>query len=160
MKTKRLLIALAAVLLNCGVANAQVKGDVNKDNKLNVKDVPALADSLIDKNKPSMRLDINENQKVNIADVVALVTQIQNIKYFWFGTGKPTSTNFDPTVNDVTTCSSLDEALRGKNTVTTSSYGVFVCPAAWNVNISNYRFQDVAGNIYELQHLLCPDAPR
>lgn len=75
MKKIRILTVLAAMLLSCGIAIAQtVKGDVNQDQKLNAKDITALADSVM-KNKQSKRLDLNEDGKVNVADV----TQVLNL---------------------------------------------------------------------------------
>ena len=126
MKTKRLLIALAAVLLSCGITNAQqtegnnvnedkqsdvevkaVQGDANKDGVVNAADVPVLADSIItDKLSDLERLDLNEDQKVNAADVTLLIKKIQDTNYFWMGTVKPTSTDYS-TKEDVIRISTM-----------------------------------------------------
>ena len=67
---------LAAMLLNYGIAIAQIViGDVNQDQKLNAKDITALADSVVN-GKQSKRLDLNEDGKVNVADVTKVLNLI------------------------------------------------------------------------------------
>lgn len=76
MKKIRILTVLAAMLLSCGIAIAQIViGDVNQDQKLNAKDITALADSVV-KGKQSRRLDLNEDGKVNVADVTKVLNLI------------------------------------------------------------------------------------
>ena len=175
MKTKRLLIALAAVLLSCGITNAQqtegnnvnedkqsdvevkaVQGDANKDGVVNAADVPVLADSIItDKLSDLERLDLNEDQKVNAADVTLLIKKIQDTNYFWMGTVKPTSTDYSTKEDVITTYEGLEDALKAAPSIKVeeADKSVFIlCPSSWNLNLDNVVVQDEAdGTIYTLQ---------
>ena len=112
MRKMRLLTVLAAMLLSCGIANAQTEGDdkgnvtgdentqveitsgdVNNDGKLNIKDVTAAADSIMD-GKMSGTADVYKDQKVNAIDVVTVVNLIKETDYFLLGTEAPTNDNY------------------------------------------------------------------
>ena len=159
MKTKRLLIVLAAILLSCGFLNAQTQndaindettqtndqtdnqtttdpkdwdGDVNRDQKLNTEDIIAAADSVME-NKTSESADVNKDKKVNVADVVSVVYLIQRTNYFLLGTEVPTKDNYT-LVDGVTAYESLDKALEAALTIEVAAdkTGVLLCPSSWD----------------------------
>ena len=154
MKTKRLLIALAAVLLSCGITNAQtegndvnevkavVQGDANKDGVVNVVDVPILADSIINNKLSDLeRLDLNEDQKVNAADVTLLIKKIQNANYFYLGTEVPTKDGYTTTEGVVTDYESIIKVLEAAPTikVTAEKTAILLCPLSWDAKIWCFR---------------------
>ena len=119
MRKLRFLTVLAAILLSCGIANAQtVKGDVNNDGKLNTLDVTAAADSIMDDKKSGLA-DVNKDQKVDAADVVTVVKLIQETDYFYLGTQEPTSKNYTTLEGVTTEYESIDddESDRNRRTV-------------------------------------------
>ena len=159
MKTKRLLIVLAAILLSCGFLNAQTQndavndettqtndqtdnqtttdpkdwdGDVNRDQKLNTEDIIAAADSVME-NITSESADVNKDKEVNVADVVSVVYLIQRTNYFLLGTEVPTKDNYT-LVDGVTAYESLDKALEAALTIEVAAdkTGVLLCPSSWD----------------------------
>ena len=148
----RILTVLAAMLLSCGIANAQtVKGDVNQDQKLNAEDITALADSVM-KDNQSKRLDLNDDDKVNAADVVTVVNLIQDAEYFYLGTEKPTSENYNTLEGVSTEYESIEDVLKAAKEVSVEKdKTVYVlCPKDWNA--SGVVAQDqITGVFYGLE---------
>lgn len=143
MRKMRFLTVLAAILLSCGIANAQtVKGDVNNDGNLNVLDVKAAADSIMD-GKTSGLADVNEDQKVNAADVVTVVNLIEGASYFYLGTQEPTSENFTTLGGFTTMYESLDKVLKDAPSLSIehNERGYLLCPTSWDAKdlvLQNY----------------------
>ena len=135
MRKMRLLTVLAAMLLSCGIANAQtVKGDVNNDGKLNTLDVTATADSIMD-GKRSGLADVNKDQKVNAADVVTVVKLVQETNYCYLGKLKPTKDNYTIIDGVYTNLNSIDQVVAGYSInilLAANQSGFFCCPSSWN----------------------------
>ena len=132
----RFLTVLAAILLSCGIANAQtVKGDVNNDGKLNTLDVTAAADSIMDDKKSGLA-DVNKDQKVDAADVVTVVKLIQETDYFYLGTEEPTSKNYTTLEGVTTEYESLEDVLKAglKLPLEYNERGYLLCPSSWRAN--------------------------
>ena len=151
MRKMRFLTVLAAILLSCGIANAQtVKGDVNNDGKLNTLDVTAAADSIMDDKKSGLA-DVNEDQKVNAADVVSVVKLIQDTDYFMLGTEVPTKDNYTTVDGVVTTYESISKALEAAPTIEVAAdkAGVLLCPSSWEAKDLVLQNEE-DGTFYEL----------
>ena len=151
MRKMRFLTVLAAMLLSCGIANAQtVKGDVNNDGKLNTLDVTAAADSIMDDKKSGLA-DVNEDQKVNAADVVSVVKLIQDTDYFMLGTEVPTKDNYTTVDGVVTTYESISKALEAAPTIEVAAdkAGVLLCPSSWEAKDLVLQNEE-DGTFYEL----------
>ena len=161
MKAKRLFIVLAAMLLSIGNISAQSLGDVNKDGKVDEKDVAALATYILSAGSGNNQANVNSDQKVDVADITALINLIKtaNTQYFWFGTIKPTATNYTSKQGIVTTIKSLDEALEQHISVTEKQYGVILCPSSWNVNADDIVVQDNTNGTIYLMKKVSTDIP-
>ena len=150
MRKMRFLTVLAAMLLSCGIANAQTKGDVNNDGKLNTEDVTAAADSIMD-GKTSGLADVNEDQKVNAADVVTVVNLIKDADYFLLGTEAPTKDNYTTVDGVVTTYESISKVLEAALTIEVAAdkAGVLLCPSSWEAKDLVLQNEE-DGTFYEL----------
>ena len=171
MRKMRLLTVLAAMLLSCGIANAQTEGDdkgnvtgdenaqveitsgdVNNDGKLNIKDVTAAADSIMD-GKKSGTADVYKDEKVNALDVVTVVNLIKETNYFYLGTEEPTKDNYTTLDGVVTNFKSYAELMNAAPTVkvTAGKAANFLCPSSWGTEqwINVLQNED-DGTIYEL----------
>ena len=106
-------------------------GDVNNDGKLNIKDVTAAADSIMD-GKKSGTADVNEDQKVNALDIVTVVNLIKETNYFLLGTEVPTKDNYTTLDGVVTTYTSLGEAMEKASRVySAGEWAVVLYPFSW-----------------------------
>jgi hypothetical protein len=167
MRKMRFLTVLAAILLSCGIANAQtgtgddnvdeqeqyepITGDVNGDGKLDVLDVSAAAESIMD-GKTSGPADVNKDQKVNAADVVTVVDLIQNTNYCYLGREVPTKDNYTLIDGVYTIFESIDQVLAGYSqqvTLMADEAGFFYCPSSWNVKDLVLQDQET-GNFFDL----------
>ena len=151
MRRIRLFTVLAAMLLSCGIANAQtVKGDVNDDKMLNVKDITALADSVM-KDNQSKRLDLNDDNAVNVADVVTVSNLIKETNYFYLGLEMPSKDNYTTIDGVATDYKSIKEVLDAKlelELLSGGERGFLLCPAGWEAK--DLALQHENGSYYEL----------
>ncbi len=113
MKTKNLLMFMAAMLLSCASAFAQ-----------NGNNTPAKG-------------DVNEDGTVDVADIVAVIDIMKNgggtatVGYFYLGTTKPTAENYKTLLGVVTSYASIDDAVGATAIVAVGQTLYLLCPAAW-----------------------------
>jgi hypothetical protein len=60
------------------VEPAFLRGDVNKDTEVNIADVTALIDKLLNNAEMIPEADCNQDTEMNIADVTALIDYLLN----------------------------------------------------------------------------------
>lgn len=120
MRKIRLLIVMAAMLLSCGIANAQ--GTRATDDAQTTAPVKG---------------DLNNDGVVNAADLTVLVGIIMETDYFLLGTdaavpNKSNYTTFDGVVTDY---KSIDEVLNVAPTISLKAdqKGILLCPKDWEV---------------------------
>ena len=112
MKTKNLLMLMAAMLLSCASAFAQSGNTPAKG-------------------------DVNEDGTVDVADIVAVIDIMKNgggtatVGYFYLGTTKPTAENYKTLPGVVTTFTSFDAAVGATASVAAGQTLYLLCPAAW-----------------------------
>lgn len=118
MRKIRFLIMMAAMLLSCGIANAQ-------------------GSEATDGQTTTLKGDLNEDGRVNAADVTILVGIIMNTDYFLLGTDTemPNRSNYTTLGGVVTTYKSIDDVLKAapKVSLKVDQRGTLLCPESWEV---------------------------
>ena len=118
MRKIRFLIMMAAMLLSCGIANAQ-------------------GSEATDGQTTTLKGDLNEDGRVNAADVTVLVGIIMNTDYFLLGTDTemPNRSNYTTIGGVVTTYKSIDDVLKAapKVSLKADQRGTLLCPESWDV---------------------------
>lgn len=118
MRKIRFLIMMAAMLLSCGIANAQ-------------------GSEATDGQTTTLKGDLNEDGRVNAADVTVLVGIIMNTDYFLLGTDTemPNRSNYTTLGGVVTTYKSIDDVLKAapKVSLKADQRGTLLCPESWDV---------------------------
>ena len=126
MKTKKILMLMAAMLLSCASAFAQSGNTPAKG-------------------------DVNEDGTVDVADIVAVIDIMKNgggtatVGYFYLGTTKPTALNYKTLPGAVTSYASFDDAVGATASVAAGQTLYLLCPAAW-VEEKTPTLEDKDGN--------------
>lgn len=119
MRKIRLLFMMLAMLLSCGIANAQSTEETD-----------------VQTTEP-LKGDLNEDGRVNAADVTVLVGIIMNTDYFLLGTDTemPNRSNYTTIGGVVTTYKSIDDVLKAapKVSLKADQRGTLLCPESWDV---------------------------
>lgn len=110
---------LAAMLLSCGIANAQT------------------AEGTDAQTSEPLKGDLNGDGRVNAADVTVLVGIIMNTDYFLLGTDAevPNKSNYTTFGGVVTSYKSMDDVLGAdpKVSLKADQRGILLCPESWDV---------------------------
>lgn len=75
MNMLRILVCVVT-FLTCSVVSAQMKGDVNLDQDVNISDVVVTINIISGNNSSMLDGDVNKDNKVDISDVVAIINII------------------------------------------------------------------------------------
>lgn len=138
MRKIRFLIMMAAMLLSCGIANAQ--GTDATDGQTTGQTTEAL------------KGDLNGDGKVNAADVTVLVGIIMETDYFLLSNDAavPNKGNYTTFDGVVTNYKSIDDVLGKDQTIslTANQKGILLCPNDWEVK--DLVLQNEAGTFYAL----------
>ena len=131
MRKIRFLIMMAAMLLSCGIANAQ-------------------GTDATDGQTTTLKGDLNEDGRVNAADVTVLVGIIMETDYFLLSNDAavPNKGNYTSFDGVVTNYKSIDDVLGKDQTIslTANQKGILLCPNDWEVK--DLVLQNEAGTIY------------
>ena len=73
---KILLLALMSVII--GLKAAALTGDVNGDGEVNVVDITALIDAIMNDITDNPRADVNGDGNIDVVDITALIDIIMN----------------------------------------------------------------------------------